>query len=63
MTKAFGAWAKAPKEAEDKVRLLGVVVVHLFTCFEEAVGSRGVGISHRRVMVLDEALQGFVYFL
>jgi len=35
------AVAKAQNEEEDKVRLLGVVVVHLFTCFEEAVGSRG----------------------
>ena len=33
--------AKASQQAQDKVRLLGVVVVHVFTCCGEAVGSRG----------------------
>ena len=31
------AVAKAQKEAAEKVRLLGVVFVHVFTCFVETV--------------------------
>ena len=39
------AVAQARKEAEKQVRLLGVVLVHLLTRFDEIAGSRGVGAS------------------
>ena len=43
------AVAKKAKEEEEKVGLLDVVLVHLFTCVEEIAGSRGVGVSRCRV--------------
>ena len=43
------AVAKDAEEENNKVGLLDVVLVHLFTCVEEIAGSRGVGVSRCRV--------------
>ena len=41
--------AKAQNEAAEKV-ILDVVLVHLLTCFDEVVGSSGVGASRCRIV-------------
>ena len=49
-------------DANEKVGLLGVVLLYPFTCFEETAGSRGgwyLEVQGCRVMVHGAGLQGF----